>query len=200
MLKHVSLNLECDMNALLVRRLDWYVVTTEMHTWDACNVTNVTCDRLKAALSEWEVIALNIQPEGRDVRGIQEQMPGQHMVTFGWASPPPLSWVGNEMSCCLVEHMSLHVTLDSLRAARDDLALISDTRPFHRAAKTTVRKLVDIEWRMCLLWLMGVMLGIHKWEKWAVQVYIPGNGQPTCTTGKKNVTSKFKPAQKKSKT
>lgn len=122
MLKHVSLNLECDMNALLARKLDWYVDTTEMHTWDACNVPNVTCDRLKAALSEWEVIALNIQPEGRDVRGIQEQMPGQHMVTFGWASPPPLSWVGNEMSCCLVEHMSLHVTLDSLRAARDDLA------------------------------------------------------------------------------
>lgn len=56
------------------------------------------------------------------MRGIQEQMPGQHMVTFGWASPPPLSRVGNEMSCCLVEHMSLHVTLDSLRAARDDLA------------------------------------------------------------------------------
>lgn len=26
------------------------------------------------------------------------------------------------MSCCSVEHMSLHVTLDSLRAAKDDLA------------------------------------------------------------------------------
>lgn len=51
-LEHVSLNMGCDMDILHLRRFDGYVDAMEMHIRDTCNVTNVTCDRLKAALSE----------------------------------------------------------------------------------------------------------------------------------------------------
>lgn len=194
MLEHVSLNLECDMNVLVMRGFDWYIDTMEMHIWDACNVTNVTCDRLKAALSEWEVIALNIQPEGiRKGGGVQSRMSGQHMVSFGWLSPPLLSWVGNELSCCLVKHTSIHVTLDSVLAARDDLA----PHLGHSALQPKslyLCKLVDIDGYVSLLWLICVVLGIHIRARGAVQVF----GQVTCTTEKLNL--ELENLQKKKKT
>lgn len=67
-----------------------------MHIWDACIVTNVTCDRSNTAASKREVIALHIQPQGR---GMRVRMPGQHTVTFWMRRFPSMpSWVCNELS------------------------------------------------------------------------------------------------------
>lgn len=80
--------------------------------------------------------------------------------------------------------MSLHVTLDVLRAARDDLAPHLGHSALHPSTQDYLRKLVDIDGYLSLLWLICVMLGIHMWARRAGQVFIRGNGQVTCTTGK----------------
>lgn len=132
-------------------------------------------------LSKRSLLSIYSQREGR---GVQERMPGQHMVTFGWLSPPPLPWVGNELSCCLVKHMSLHVTLDLFRAARDDLAPYLGHSVLQPSSQDYLRKLVDIDGRLSLLWLICVVLGIHIGARWAGQVLVPDNGQVMCNTEK----------------
>lgn len=112
-------------------------------------------------LSERSLLSIYSQREGEG--GVQDRMHGQHMVTFGWLSPPPLSWVGNELSCCLVKHKSLHVTLDSLRAARDDLAPHLGRLALQPSSQDYFCKLVDIDGCFFLLWLKCIVLGIHIW-------------------------------------
>ena len=161
------------------------------HRWNTrapwtCNVICVSClrDGLTDKLTPWRCISRMhamsqmshvidrtlSSPSERSLLSIysrrEEGGDGTERLVSTWShfgriifpSPPErvMSWV---------VVVGAHVTPCDIRPTQCCQSLtprfISDTGPFQWAAATSLLKLVDIEWCVCLLRLIGVMLDMH---------------------------------------